>query len=281
MEPESCTIVTSVWSVFVGQFLHFFPKQLRLRFPTANFEAKVLLGHQHGEPFPAADCVGDLWNLKISTCSFIYLLHVFIRHLGSMGAGPRTGVHLCLCHVVISKLETPQASWDAKVCPIFLFSKKMIEVKVWPYRHQLPVPGCFHEQRLRCGFFFCVVFSCYQEAVTKKLGSPSAVLVRQQLAPVAWLRDLPFYTWAESKCPKGAKKDVALWACGSCWQVCNFEDICMSFLDTACLCIYIYICVCASVTWWTCVTYEELCFNTLGPADVLNAVHLVDEVVWE
>eukprot|EP00434_Breviolum_minutum_P004403 symbB.v1.2.003880.t1/scaffold211.1/size373615/21 len=65
-----------------------------------------------------------------------------------------TGVHLCLCHVVISKLETPQ------------------------------------------------------EAVTKK--------------------DLPFYTWAESKCPKGAKK--------------------------------------------------ELCFNTLGPADVLNAVHLVDEV---
>lgn len=41
--------------------------------------------------------------------------------------------------------------------------------------------------------------------------------------------DLPFYTWVESKCPKGAKK--------------------------------------------------ELCFNTMGPADVLNAVQLVDEVV--
>ena len=25
---------------------------------------------------------------------------------------------------------------------------------------------------------------------------------------------------------------------------------------------------------------QELCFNTMGPADVLNAVHLVDEVVW-
>lgn len=37
----------------------------------------------------------------------------------------------------------------------------------------------------------------------------------------SWLRDLPFYTWAESKCPKGAKKDVALWVC--VWPVCNFS----------------------------------------------------------
>lgn len=66
-----------------------------------------------------------------------------------------TGVHLCLCHVVLSKLASPQ------------------------------------------------------ESVKKK--------------------DMPFYTWVESKCPRGAKK--------------------------------------------------ELCFNTLGPSDVLNAVHLVDEIV--
>ncbi|CAK9012954.1 unnamed protein product [Durusdinium trenchii] len=66
-----------------------------------------------------------------------------------------TGVHLCLCHVVLSKLASPQ------------------------------------------------------ESVKKK--------------------DMPFYTWVESKCPRGAKK--------------------------------------------------ELCFNTLEPSDVLNAVHLVDEIV--
>eukprot|EP00435_Cladocopium_sp_Y103_P020756 s5529_g5.t1 len=69
-----------------------------------------------------------------------------------------TGIHLCLCHVVISKLKTS----EALIC-------------LW--------------------------------------------------------KDLPFYTWVESKCPKGAKK--------------------------------------------------ELCFNTMGPADVLNAVHLVDEVVLQ
>lgn len=74
-----------------------------------------------------------------------------------------TGIHLCLCHVVMSKLKTSQES-------------------------------------------------------VKKLGLKSGTG-----------RDLPFYTWVESKCPKGAKK--------------------------------------------------ELCFNTMGPADVLNAVHLVDEVV--
>ena len=32
------------------------------------------------------------------------------RYILVIAIGPRTGVHLCLCHVVISKLETPQAS---------------------------------------------------------------------------------------------------------------------------------------------------------------------------
>ena len=57
----------------------FFPKQLCLRFPTANFEAKVLLEYQHGEPLPAADCVGD---------SVVSCIHQPSRWTCGMVAGP-------------------------------------------------------------------------------------------------------------------------------------------------------------------------------------------------
>lgn len=52
-----------------------------------------------------------------------------------------------------------------------------------------------------------------------------------------------------------------------------------SFLDVLVLKVYMHLDVNGMFVCVTCVTYEELCFNTLGPADVLNAVHLVDEVV--
>ena len=164
------------------------------------------------------------------------------------------------------------------------------------YRHQLS-GEVFSRTTPQVSLFFSFVFFCFVLAGScdKKAGIPKCSSCRctgSFPVSVGWgtCHSTP------GRSPNAPRVQRRTWHCGLHVDQCAishgivdpredhriFHDICRVIPWCTCIeSVYApgcqrHVCVCE-----TCVTYEELCFNTLGPADVLNAVHLVDEVVWE